>query len=328
MSSVFIGIDLGGTNTKFALADSDGNVVARESIPTDAHEGPSGVLKRIADRIAMIADQHSATSLGGIGMGVPGLVDIERGVTRFLPNLETQWPDVAVAEPLAKRFQCPVRLLNDARTATLGELRFGHGKTLQRPTLIFLSLGTGVGGGVVIDGLLRLGTLGAAGEIGHQTLLPDGPRCGCGNRGCLETLASGPAIASEGTRLMHIGLAPHLYDLVDGHGDNVTPHQMAIAADHDPAVAEAIAKAGDYIGIALANVITILHPDLVVVGGGVAQFGPLLFDPIRDAIRDRVHMFPTDSIQVVPSKLGDSAGVMGAIALAIHSDTNLSKNGN
>lgn len=319
-SSAFVGIDLGGTLTKFAIADAQGNLMDQASLPTEAEAGPEAVLARLGDVIIQRLEALKCNACAAIGMGVPGLVDIESGITKFLPNLKTQWRDVSVGPWLAKRFGCPVRLLNDVRTATLGELRFGHGKMQDQPTLIFLSLGTGVGGGVVIEGKLRLGPLGSAGEMGHQTVLLDGPRCGCGSRGCLESLASGPAIAAEGARLMQIGLAPQLHQLVDGQRDHVTTKLMSIAAESDDAVREVIVRAGQFIGIALANVITTLHPDIVVVGGGVAQFGDTLFQPIRNSIQERVRMFPTESIEVLPSKLGESAGVMGAVSLAMNHD--------
>ncbi|MEM9368404.1 MAG: ROK family protein [Planctomycetota bacterium] len=315
----YVGVDLGGTRTKLALANADGEVQRKATIATQAEEGPSVVLQRIGDAIHDLAC-HTTDVVHGIGVGVPGLVDLETGSTKFLPNLSTHWRDVPVAETLRARFDCDIRLLNDVRTATNGELHYGHGRDRDRVTMAFLSIGTGIGGGLVIDGKLRLGPLGAAGEMGHQTLVPDGPRCGCGNHGCLEALASGPALAAEGARLMRIGLAPSLHQLVNGSAENVTPEKMSLAAPHDAPIADAITKAGDYLGIAMANVVSTLHPDLIVIGGGVAQMGDRLLKPIRHAIQNRVRMFPTDSIQVLPSKLGDAAGVLGAVALAMHGD--------
>jgi glucokinase len=184
--------------------------------------------------------------------------------------------------------------------------------------MVFFALGTGIGGGVAVDGKLRLGPLGAAGELGHQTILPDGPRCGCGSHGCLEALASGPALAAEGVRLMLSGQAPKLHELVHGEASAVTPKEMAAAAEGgDLAIQEAIVRAAGYLGIAVANVVTILHPDLVVLGGGVAAIGPLLFDTVRRTVRERVRMFPTDDVEIKPSLLGEQAGALGGIALAM-----------
>ena len=252
----------------------------------------------------------------GLGMGCPGLVDVKQGIVRFLPNLPTQWRDVPAASILSEKLGCVVRLLNDVRTATLGELRYGHG--MSDGTMVFFSLGTGIGGGVAIDGRLRLGPLGAAGELGHQTILPDGPLCGCGNHGCLEALASGPAMVGECVRLMKTGMAPQLYRRVDGDAGRVTPKELAAAvAAGDVAVRDAVARAANYLGIGVANVVTILHPDLVVLGGGVAEMGQILLDRVRDTMRKRVGMFPTDSVRVERSLLGDKAGLLGAVALAV-----------
>jgi glucokinase len=318
------GIDLGGTSIKLGLATDDGDVLHRESFPTHGEEGPARVIDRIVERLRDAMQRAAATDrtnpLCGIGIGVPGLVDIDRGITRFLPNLPTQWRDVPLATILGEAFQCPIRVLNDARCATLGESRFGAGRDVQ--TMILLTLGTGVGGGIVIDGRLRLGALGAAGELGHQTILPDGPRCGCGNRGCLETLASGTALIAEGIRLMRSGLAPNLHRDCDGAADRVTPSLMANAADRgDEAIAEAIQRVGNWLGIGIANTVTAIHPQRVLLAGGVAGLGDRLIQPIIQTLRDRVRMFPTDTIDVRRAALGDDAGWMGAIALAAPSFT-------
>lgn len=169
----------------------------------------------------------------------------------------------------------------------------------------------------VVDGKLRLGPLGAAGEMGHVTILPDGPRCGCGNRGCLEALASASAMAAEGVRLLLSGQAPKLYELVQGDAGKVTTKTMVAAAkEGDEKVAEALVRAAEYLGIGISQVVTALHPDLIVIGGGAAGIGELLFATVRRVLQERVRMFPTDTIRIEPSMLGDEAGVMGASALA------------
>jgi glucokinase len=315
MAAVYASIDLGGTNIKGLLATGDGSAICSKSVPTQSHEGPQEVLQRIAALVDELCRQ-SPSKPEALGMAVPGLVDRRRGLTKFLPNFPTQWRDVPVRDMLAPSVGCPVYLLNDVRTATLGELCFGHGRTAG--TMVFFALGTGIGGGVAVDGRLRLGPLGAAGELGHQTILPDGPRCGCGNQGCLETLAAGPAIAAEGIRLMLSGLAPKLYDLVEGDASRVTTKEIAMAAEAgDANVKDAVIRAAGYLGIGVANVVVVLHPDLVVLGGGVAQIGELLFETVRQTVRQRVGMFPTDGVAILPSALGDSAGALGGIALAM-----------
>ena len=184
--------------------------------------------------------------------------------------------------------------------------------------MAFFALGTGIGGGIVVDGTLRLGPLGAAGELGHQTIVPDGPLCGCGNRGCLETLASGPAIVAQGVWLLHSGRAPKLYDIVAGDVSRITPREMAqAAAAGDADVRDVLVRAAEYLGIGVVNVVVTLHPDLVVLGGSVAGIGPLLFDTVRETVKRRVGMFPPDNVRIEPSLLGSRAGMLGGIALAV-----------
>jgi glucokinase len=320
-AELYAGVDLGGTKITAAVADAEGKVICQRQTATHSHEGPAAVLDRIAELVASLAAEAGASDspprLAALGMGCPGLVDVARGITRFFPNLPTQWRDVPAAEVLSGRLGCPVRLLNDVRTATLGELTYGRGRTAR--TMAFFALGTGVGGGVAVDGRLHLGPLGAAGELGHQTILPDGPICGCGNHGCLETLASGPAITAEGVRLLRTGLAPKLHELVDGDAGRITPKEMATAAAAgDENVRDSILRAAEYLGIGVANVVVVLHPDLVVLGGGVAEMGDILLDRVRETVRRRVGMFPTDGVRIERSALGERAGLQGAIALAVH----------
>jgi glucokinase len=314
MDNVYAAVDLGGTKIASALASGDGKWIAAESAPTRSSDGPEAVLARIGDLVESLSER-AGVKPAAIGMGVPGLVDLDRGVTRFLPNLPTQWREIPAAPILAGRCGCPVYLLNDARLATLGELEFGLGRGVR--TMLFFTLGTGIGGGVVVDGRLQLGPLGAAGELGHQTILPEGLPCGCGNRGCLETLASGPAITAEGVRLLASGLAPNLYQQTGGNPAAVNPHEMALAAvAGDELVREAILRAARYLAIGAANLVTAIHPELVVLGGGVAAVGPLLIDEVRSHMRQRVRMFPTDNVRVERSVLEEKAGLWGGIALA------------
>lgn len=315
MAAIFASVDLGGTNIKCALAGADGVILRAQSEPTESHLGAPAVLERIANLVGRLCKETPARP-AALGMAVPGLVDLKAGVTKFLPNFPTHWRDVPAREILSRKLGYPVYLLNDVRAATLGELTFGHGRTAR--TFAFFAVGTGIGGGVVIDGKLRLGPLGAAGELGHQTILADGPLCGCGNRGCLETLASGPALQAEGVRLLKSGLAPKLHELVSGDPSRVTTKEMTAAAQAgDEYVRDAILRAARYLGIGVANTVVVLHPDLIVIGGGVAQIGDLLFDAVRETVRRRVGMFPTDGIEIKPSLLGEEAGVLGGIALAM-----------
>ena len=316
MSQLYAGIDMGGTSIKGVLATEGGTIIAQKQILTQSHEGPYVVLKRIAEFVVDLSAESSSNPVA-VGIGVPGLVDLHNGVTKFLPNMPSKWKEIPAAEILTKQLNCPVRLLNDVRTATLGELTYGHGKGLDDLSLAFFSLGTGIGGGIALNGKLRLGPVGSAGELGHQTILPNGPLCGCGNHGCLETLASGPAIVAEGVRLLQSGHAPYLYDIVQGDAGKVTTREMTLAAEQDLPIKEVIQQAATYLGIGVSNVITVLHPDLVVLGGGVAEIGNLIFDRVREVISNRVRMFSPESIEIKPSLMGEQAGMMGAVALAL-----------
>ncbi len=314
MTDLFAGVDLGGTNVTLALGTAGGEIAASSKVPTRSQEGPEAVLRRIAEGLQGLA-REAGRGPAALGMGVPGLADLSRGVTKFLPNLPTQWRDVPVASILSPALGCEVYLLNDVRAATFGELAFGLGR--EAKTLVFFAVGTGVGGGIAVDGRLRLGPLGAAGELGHMTILPDGPACGCGSRGCLETLASGPAIAAEGVRLMLSGLAPRLHEIAGGQASAVTPETMARAArEGDANVREAVARAGRFLGIGAATMVTALHPDLVVLGGGVAGMEDLVLEPLREEVRRRVRMMPAEGVRIETSALGDRAGLLGALALA------------
>jgi glucokinase len=313
---MFASVDIGGTITACAVASGAGKMLAERIIPTLSHEGPDAILGRIAAAINEMAT-GAGQRVAALGVGVPGLVDFHRGRTLFLPNLPNGWRDYPVADRLAAAVACPVFLLNDARMAALGELWFGHGRGAK--TMVVFTIGTGIGGGVVIDRKLRLGPLGAAGEIGHQTILPDGPLCGCGNRGCLETLAGGPALIAAGIRLMKSGQAPRLYDMVEGSADRVTPRLMAQAvAAGDASVREELLRASRMLGIGVSNVIAVLYPELVVLGGDVANdVGPLMIDTVRREVRERTRLFPVDKVRIESSALQEKAGLWGGVALAI-----------
>jgi glucokinase len=314
-TTIYAGVDLGGTNFTAALGGADGRILAEEKRPTKAHEGPASVLRRIGDTLEALVERAGGGP-AAIGIGIPGLVDAGKGETRFLPNLPTQWRGVPVAAVLGGRFGCPVSLLNDARAAALGEARFGHGRQVR--TMVLFTLGTGVGGGIVIDGVLRLGPLGAAGEIGHICVDPSGFLCGCGARGCLETVASGPALTAEGVRIALGGNAPHLYEMCGGDVSRISPQLLGEAARAGDTGAQAVLeRAGDLLGMAASAVVLALHPELIVLGGGVASLGDLLIEPMHRSLGARVRMFPVDGVRIERSQLGERAGVLGGLAAAM-----------
>jgi glucokinase len=312
---LYAGVDLGGTNINAALGDAAGKLLEEEKQPTLAHEGQDAVLARIASIVELMARRAGIRPLA-LGLGVPGLVDLDTGQTRFLPNLPTQWRNVPVAAILEEKLGCPVHLLNDARAAALGESMFGHGREAR--TMILFTLGTGVGGGIVIDGRLHLGPLGAAGEIGHICVQSDGPWCSCGSRGCLETFVSGPALTAEAVRLLASGNAPRLHEICSGDISRVSPETLGRAAEAgDPGALAAIERAGSFLGLAASGLVLALHPDIIVLGGGVSSLEAMLIPSMRSTIEAHVRMFPVDGVRIARSRLGERAGVLGGLAAAV-----------
>jgi glucokinase len=297
-------VDLGGTNIAVAIGLPSGEVLREAQTATQGQLGPQLVMERMAALVKELAPE----GVEAVGLGVPGLCDLAAGTTLFLPNLPTQWRGVEVGRVFGDLVGCPVYLLNDARMAALGELDFGHGREVK--DFAFFTLGTGIGGGIVMEGRLRV----AGGELGHQTIVPDGPMCGCGSRGCLEVLASAPVISAEGIRLVKMGQAPDLLERVGGDLNRVDPAVMAACGD--ASVAAVIERAARYLGIGVANVVTALRPEMVVLGGGLAQMGEPLFRTVREEVMQRVKMFPVDGLPIEASRVGARAGTMGGLALA------------
>ncbi len=318
---LFVGVDLGGTNLRAGLVDLDeGLVLEHRSVPTLAREGHAAVMQRMADLIldTMTAGGQDPSQVKGVGIGVPGVLDLERGLVLFLPNLPGTWPKVPLQATIAQRTGLPVFLLNDARAITYGEWKFGAGRGVD--TMACFTLGTGVGGGLVVNGRLYLGIGGTGGELGHQTIDAHGPVCGCGNRGCLEAFASGPAIAALGVKAVMQGRTTTLGKLVDYDLNRITPEVICQAARQGDRVANEIyAQVGGYLGVAIANVLVSIGPRKVVLAGGVAAAGDLLLDPIRKTVHERVKVVPLDQVEVCIASLGPNAGVLGVALWACQS---------
>lgn len=310
----YIGCDLGGTNLRAAIVDVEtGAVLQQMSVPTLAREGHDAVMKRMADLFLRLIQSTGMTKedIGGIGIGAPGVLDLEKGETLFLPNLPGTWHRVPLQATIEKLTDLPTRILNDVRSITNGEWRFGAGYGVD--TVAVFAIGTGVGGGLVINDQLHLGIGGTGGELGHTTIDFNGPRCSCGNYGCLEAFASGPTIASMGMKAVAQGMTTSLADLCEYDLNRITPELIANAARSGDAIAKDIyEKAGYYIGIAAANVCVAVGPRRIIIAGGVSQAGELLLDPIRRTLRERVTVVPLEQVEVVRSQLGNNAGVIGA----------------
>lgn len=309
----FIGIDLGGTNIKAAMVNTDtGEITGTQSQPTNARGGHDAVITQMAKLVDEIitGNERAKDDIGGIGVGLPGSLDFEKGTTVFLPNLPGNWRDVPVRDQLSKLTGLPVSLINDARAMTLGEWKFGAGRGVDTACY---TLGTGIGGGLVINGRLHLGPSGAAGELGHVSVDVNGPRCGCGSRGCIEAFASGPAIVAMGVKAVVQGRNTVIAELAGHDLNRITPELICDAAESGDTVALEIYEfAGMIIGAGVANIVTAVNPRRIVIGGGVASAGDLILDPIRRSMKERVFLTDANQVEVVPAQLGNSAGLIGA----------------
>lgn len=315
---LFVGIDLGGTNIKAGIVDIDtGKVIYSQSVPTLAREGPDAVMARMAELVlaAVQASEQERSQVKGLGITAPGRLDLERGQTLFLPNLPGNWPNVPLRDTLTRKTGLPTVLINDARAITYGEWQFGAGRGVD--TMACFTLGTGVGGGLVVNGSLHLGIGGTAGELGHMVIDFNGPRCGCGNRGCLEAYASGPAIAAMGVKAVLQGRTSMIGQLVNYDLNKITPEVLAEAAKRGDSEAKSIFElTGMYLGIAIGNVAIAVTPMKVVLAGGVAAAGELLLEPIRRALKSRASLVDVSKVEIVTASLGNNAGVLGAASWA------------
>ncbi len=313
-----IGCDLGGTNLRAAIVDVEtGRIVCQKSVPTLAREGHEAVMRRMGALFLELIDSAgiSRSEIGVIGIGVPGVLDLEKGETLFLPNLPGTWPRVPLVATIASLTGIPTALLNDVRSITNGEWRFGAGRGFD--TIAVFAVGTGIGGGLVINGQLHLGIGGTGGELGHTMVDYNGPVCGCGNHGCVEAYASGPAIAAMGMKAVAQGLTTCLGEMCGYDLNRITPELIARAARTGDDIARDIyERAGFYIGIAAANVCCSVGPRRIILAGGVAQAGELLLEPIRRTVRERVRVMPVEQVEIVKSELGDLAGIMGVASWA------------
>ncbi|MBI4187471.1 MAG: ROK family protein [Chloroflexi bacterium] len=311
-----IAVDIGGTNIRVAIVSAAGQVVARESRPTLADEGPQAVIERILSAIAGLLDRGGLepAQLDGISIAAAGAVDARRGVITASPNLPG-WHDVPLQSVIREKFRADTFLTNDANAAALGEHRFGAGRGTSN--LVYITVSTGIGGGIIIGGKLYSGSWGSAGEVGHMTIDADGPRCGCGNDGCLEALASGTAVAREAIARIRQGQASCLADMVKGEVANITAREVEQAArGGDSLASEVILRAATYLGIGVANLINIFDPEMIVIGGGMSRMGDMLFGPVRRTVSKRAYTAAAGAVRIIPSELGDDAGVIGAAVFA------------
>jgi glucokinase len=312
--SLYIGVDLGGTNLRAAIADTDtGQIFHQRKCPTLAAEGQVAVIGRIVQLIEELTLEcdTSACEIRGVGIGVPGTPDIDAGVIQFLPNLPGKWFNVPLQSIIEEKVKLPVALINDVRAITLGEWIFGAGRGCE--TLVCLAIGTGIGGGVVVNGQFHLGIGGTAGEFGHHVVEVNGLPCGCGGKGCLELYASGPAIAAMGVKEVMHGHTTRIGELVDHDLNRIDAEVVVQAALEGDAIAKDILKrVGTYLGIAVGNILGVISPQKVIFGGGVSRAGDFLLQPIVQTVYERVHVIPIEKVEFVLAELGMQGGLIGA----------------
>ncbi len=317
----FIGVDLGGTHLRAAVVDpQDGSQIAVSKISSEAQKGPEAVIDRIIQMVEDVITRSKTpkSQIGGIGIGVPGLVNQEEGRLLIAPNLPGDWADVPLVERISEKVGLPVHLLNDVRSITLGEWAFGAGRGVD--TMVCYAIGTGIGGGVVVGGKLHLGLSGAAGELGHQPVEIDGLPCNCGGRGCLEMYASGLAITAQAVQAVVQRRLTRIGAMARNRLEQISVKEVVQAARLGDEVAKRILeRAGTYLGIGISNSVVTLAPDRVVFAGGVSTAGELLLGPAKDVVRQRVHLVPVDRISFVQAELGDDAGLVGAALWASQS---------
>jgi glucokinase len=314
---LYIGIDLGGTKILTGLVNEAGQVIAQDYRKTGAKKGLNAVVRRMAESTARALQNAgvATTTVQAVGIGVPGPVDVDEGIVTQPPNLPG-WRNVPVRAMIEEVLEIPTFLENDANAAALGEYLFGAGRGSTH--MLYVTVSTGIGGGFILDGKLYHGADGAAGEIGHVTILPRGPHCGCGNRGCLESVASGTAIAREGRELVIRGVPTLISELAGQDPEAVTAKLVAEAAQRgDPEAQDIIQEAMNYLGIGIANLVNLLNPETVVIGGSLIKLGDILFDSVRRAVKRRAFPIASQRAQIVPAELGDRVGICGAAAVAI-----------
>lgn len=307
-------VDLGGSKILSVVADDEGRIVAEDRRPTDAEEGSEAGLERIGASIeAALANAGlRREDLRAVGVCAPGPVDLARGVIPEAPNLPG-WHDVPVCQYLAVRLGVPTMLENDATAAAYGEFVYGAGRDFRH--IVYITLSTGIGGGLVLDGRLYRGASGAAGEIGHITIDVDGPLCGCGKPGHVEALASGRAIAREAQAVLARGGSPWLARLAEEEGEASAATVQRAAEAGDPEATRIIQRAGYYLGIGLAAYVDVFNPEVIIIGGGLRHMGDLYLGPAREEMARRAMEEPLKVVRLVEAELGDYSGAMGIVAL-------------
>lgn len=310
----FIGIDLGGTKIKGIICGLDGSILSEYTIATDAEEGEQAVFNRILSTIDEVIRewQGSIQDIKAIGIGSPGPLNPREGMITNPANLP--FNNFNIVKPIFEKYKIPTYLDNDANVAAIGEYMFGAGKGTQN--MIYVTVSTGIGGGAIINKKIYRGHTNNSLEVGHTTILPDGPKCNCGNYGCLEVLASGTAIGRQAREAVKSGEITSLSKYQSPTAQEVFKE----AAIGDKVSQEILDRSLTYLGIGISNIITNFDPEIVIIGGGVSKGGEIVFDKVREVVSKRCMKTYVDSCKILPAELGTDAGAIGAAALAIMED--------
>jgi len=307
----YAGVDLGGTNLKLGLVSAEGDLVLRHSAATEADRGPDHVLARIADAVRALCDAASIglTDISAVGLGAPGPVDWKAGAVVFAPNL-SGWRDVPARDRLREHLGRPVVLENDANAAAYGEFRCGAGRNVRN--LVLLTLGTGIGGGIVLDGRLFRGPNDMGAELGHMVVHHGGRRCGCGNRGCLEAYASATAVVARMREALQDGERSRLAD-----ADDLTCEDIFTAAGAGDELAKRVVReTADYLASGITSILHVLNPEMVALTGGMMGAGDSFLNAVRRRVRESAFERASSACEISWSTLGGDAGILGAALAA------------
>ena len=306
--------DIGGTQLRAALVDRQGIVIGRKAVQTDVHEGRDAVLKRLLMALDSVAFMVDHSSLVGIGIAQAGPTDSQTGMLYNPPNLPG-WNEFSAKPILEEHFLLKSSHGNDATLAAFAEYAYGAGRGVSN--MIYITVSTGIGGGIIINNRLYSGGRGFAGELGHITIDPNGPNCACGSVGCLETLASGTAVARIAKERLTLREASILLDITNGDIDQVDARMVAGAAREGDLLSRAIMQeAGTNLGVGIVSLLNTLDPELIIIGGGMSNSLDLLLPAVSDVIRKRAIVGYTGASPVVKAQLADDTGLLGAAALA------------
>ena len=317
MNSHVIGIDIGGTKLATVVADKDGNILQKVRKPTESEKGPRHAVQLLLAMVDEVIDlaELRREDISGIGVSCGGPLDTKTGIIYSPPNLPG-WEALPLKEMIESEFHIPTIIENDANASALAEARFGGGRGYDY--VLYMTMSTGIGGGIVANGEIYHGANDSAGEVGHQILLPDGPLCGCGQYGCLEALCSGPAIARRAQEAITDQPHTKILALADGQIDAVRSEHVLQAAREGDALAMALVEeTAYYMGWGIANLVNILNPQIVLLGTIAVAAGDLLLDPIRRTVTEMAMQRPLETVKIMPAELGDSIGDLAAISLVL-----------